>query len=60
MAKQKKDCIALHVNADASIMKRFEKYCEEMGQSKTVALERILAAFLAEYEKKNKTSNNNN
>lgn len=50
MARPKKDYIALHVKADAAIMKRFEEYCDEMGQTKTIALERILSAYLDEHD----------
>ena len=52
MAKPKKDYIALHIKADATVMRRFEEYCEEVGQTKTLAFERIIAAFLDEYDVK--------
>lgn len=52
MSKPKKEYIPLHIKADAAVMRRFESYCNEMGQTKTLAMERILTAFLDEYEKK--------
>lgn len=48
MAQQKKDYIALHIKMDASLMRRLEEYCDEVGQTKTMAVERIIGAFLDE------------
>lgn len=56
MSKPRKDFVPLHIKADASIMKRFEAYCEEVGQTKTLALERILTAFLDQHDEKKQTS----
>ncbi len=50
MARQKKEYISLHVKADAGLMRRFVAYCEEVGQTKTTAFERIVTAFLDEHE----------
>lgn len=50
MARPRKDYIAFHVKADAEIMRRFEEYCDAVGQTKTTAFERIIAAFLDQYE----------
>ena len=50
MSRQKKDFIAFHIKADAEVMRRFEEYCDEVGQTKTLAFERIIAAFLDQYE----------
>ncbi len=55
MAQQKKDYIALHIKMDAPLMRRFEEYCKEVGQTKTTAIERIVAAFLEEREVKKKS-----
>lgn len=52
MSKPKKEYIPLHIKADAAVMRRFEDYCNEMGQTKTLALERILMAFLDEHDEK--------
>ena len=50
MAQQKKDYIALHIKMDASLMRRLEEYCDEVGQTKTMAVERIVGAFLDEHD----------
>ncbi len=50
MARQKKDYTPLNAKIDSEIMMRFNKYCDEVGQTKTLAIERILDAFLKEYE----------
>ena len=46
MGRIKKDYIALNIKADAEVMRRFIEYCEEMGQSKTTAFERIVTEHL--------------
>ena len=46
----KKDSIIFNMRADAAVMKRFTAYCEEVGQAKTLAFERIVTAFLDQYE----------
>ena len=51
MARQKKDYITLNAKIDANIMARFSRYCDEVGQTKTTAIERILDAFLNAYDK---------
>lgn len=52
VAQQKKDYIALHIKMDASLMHRLEEYCDEVGQTKTMAVERIVGAFLDERDEK--------
>ena len=52
MARQKKDCRNLNVKLKSGIYIRFEKYCDDLGQTKTTALERILDKHLSEYEEK--------
>ena len=52
MTRQKKDYISLHIKADAELMRRFNKYCDEVGQTKTMAFERIIASFLDERDSK--------
>ena len=49
MGRPKKNAIALNVKLETEIMKRFEAYCDELGQTKTKALERILQKHLDEY-----------
>ncbi len=51
MPRQKKDYVALNMKVDAGVMQRFNQYCEEMGQTKTLAFERIVSAHIDKYEK---------
>ena len=51
MARPKKDYILFNMRADADVMKRFSAYCKNVGQTKTFAFERIVSAYLDEYEK---------
>ena len=50
MRRPKKDYILLNMRVDATVMKRFRDYCEEVGQTKTLAFERIVSSFLDQYE----------
>lgn len=50
MPRPKKDYMLLNMRVDAVVMKRFNEYCKEVGQTKTLAFERIVAAFLDQYE----------
>lgn len=52
MPKPRKDWKALNIKIQSSIYEQLEKYCEETGLSKTVAVERILNKAFKEYEKK--------
>lgn len=54
MAKQNKDWKALNIKLDRTVYEQLEKYCEETGLSKTVAVERILSKAFKEYEEKDK------
>lgn len=52
MPKPRKDWKALNIKIQSSVYEQLEKYCEETGLSKTVAVERILGKAFKEYEKK--------
>ncbi len=52
MPKPRKDWKALNIKIQSSVYEQLEKYCEETGLSKTVAVERILNKAFKEYEKK--------
>ncbi len=54
MAQHKKDYIALNIKMDAKLMRHFTAYCQDVGQTKTMAVERIIGAFLNEREKNGK------
>lgn len=52
MGKQKKDGKGLNCVIERTIFEQLEAYCDEVGQSKTTAVERILKQFLDEYGEK--------
>ncbi len=52
MGRQKKDSKPINLNLDRQLVEQLEQYCEEVGQTKTTALERILRRFLEEYYQK--------
>lgn len=52
MARPKKNGTYLNVCIETPIYKRLEAMCEEAGQSKTVAVERALSAYLNDYDEK--------
>ena len=49
MSREKKDTKALNIKLATSISDRLEQYCEDSGQTKTVAVERALSAFIDDY-----------
>ena len=57
MARQKKDYISLHMKVDADLMRKFNDYCDEVGQTKTMAFERIVSAFLEEWKEQKQEDN---
>lgn len=48
MARAKKDGKYLNLKIETEVYDKLNAYAEEKGQTKTVALERILKAFFAE------------
>lgn len=52
MPRQKKDAKILNIKLDREIYEKLENFCEESGQSKTVAVERFLNKCLTEYFEK--------
>lgn len=54
MARAKKNGTYLNVCIETSIYKRLENLCVDAGQTKTVAVERALIAYLDAYEEKQK------
>lgn len=49
MARPRKNGTYLNVCIDTTVYHRLEKLCEEAGQTKTVAVERALIAYLDDY-----------
>ena len=54
MARAKKDYLCLSMKVDAEVMKRFNQYCEEVGQTKTLAFERMVTDYVDRYEQEKK------
>ena len=50
MARPKKNGTYLNVCIETPIYERLEALCADAGQTKTIAVERALAAYLDEYE----------
>ena len=50
MANQNKDWKALNIKIQSELYEQLEKYCEDTGLSKTVAVERILSKAFKEYK----------
>lgn len=51
MSRQKKDGRYLNIMLDSAVYVQLEKYCEEVGQTKTLAVERILKYYFELSEK---------
>ena len=49
MARTKKDAKILNIKLEREIYEKLERFCDESGQSKTVAVERFLNKALDEY-----------
>ena len=49
MVKQKKDGKSLNCVIDREVFEQLEEYCNEVGQTKTLAVERILKQYFKDY-----------
>lgn len=49
MAKAKKESVALNIRLDKDVSELLNRYCEETGQTKTTAIERILTKTIGEF-----------
>lgn len=54
MPRPKKDGVYINYYIQKDIKERLDKYCEEVGQTNTTAVERILKQFLDDYDAKQK------
>lgn len=50
MAREKKDGRHINLYIEREIIETLEQYCEEVGQTKTVAIERALKQYLADFQ----------
>ncbi len=49
MARQKKDGVNINYFIRRDVKERLDEYCEEVGQTATMAIERILDEFLTKH-----------
>ena len=56
MARARKDGIYINYYIRKDIKERLDAYCNEVGQTNTMAIERILEQFLDEYKSVKKQS----
>lgn len=49
MPRQKKDAKILNIRLTANVNDQLEQYCEDSGQTKTIAVERALSMFIDDY-----------
>ena len=54
MGRPKKNGTYLNICIETPIYERLEALCEDAGQTKTIAVERALTAYLNDYEEKQK------
>lgn len=52
MPRPKKDGVHINYYIQKDIKARLDNYCEEVGQTNTIAIERILKQFLDEHDNK--------
>ena len=52
MSREKKDAKMLNIKLDRTVHEHLEQFCDESGMSKTMATEKILAWFFADYFKR--------
>ncbi len=50
MPRQKKDFKMLNMKVATNVMDRFNEYCEKVGQTKTLAFERIVTEYINQYD----------
>ena len=49
MPRVKKDAKILNIKLAMPVNERLEQYCEDSGQTKTIAVERALSAYIDDY-----------
>lgn len=52
MAKKVKDSHPFSIRMETSTFERLKEFCEESGQSKTVAIERAINMYIDDYDAK--------
>ncbi len=56
MGRPKKNGVYINYYIQKDIKELLDKYCEEVGQTNTMAIERILGQYLNEYFKNKKNN----
>lgn len=51
MARAKKDGVNINYYIRRDVKERLDEYCEDVGQTATMAIERILEKYLDKYDK---------
>ena len=59
MARKKKNGVFINYYIDRNVKEMLDEYCEEVGQTNTMAIERILKIYLENYKAKKESQNNN-
>lgn len=61
MARQKKDGVNINYFIRRDVKEKLDMYCEDVGQTATMAIERILDDYLTEYlaDKENASESQN-
>lgn len=54
MARPKKNGVYINYYIQKDIKERLDNYCDDVGQTNTMAVERILKQYLDKYEENNK------
>ena len=52
MARPKKDNVPVSLRIEKELFDRLNQFCEDSGQSKTVAMERALTMYIDDYYEK--------
>ena len=56
MARKKKDGVFINYYLEREVKEMLDQYCKEVGQTNTMAIERILKQYIEEYNKRKKIS----
>ena len=54
MSRMKKDAKILNIKLDREVHEQLEQFCDETGMNKTIAVEKILHRYFADYFKRSK------
>lgn len=54
MARPKKESAPISFRLDVAVLERLNRFCEDSGQSKTIAVERAITMYIKDYEEKQK------